>query len=171
MQELISPAHMPQPADLSVPGEFYVVLPGLAGMPYPVENFPWVAVGEMGYRYVVDLTGQSSYDPAPLEQLASVRLQDLFQGGSPHNPQPEAAKIHALVRQIEPLWRAGDGIVIHCAGGRGRTGTVIGCLLRSLGYDADTVIAYLNDLHQARGREGWPESVWQSDLVRSWPVG
>jgi protein-tyrosine phosphatase len=62
--------------------------------------------------------------------------------------------------------QAGDGVVVHCAGGTGRTGTVIGCVLRLLGVAAVQVISYLDHLHQARGRSGWPEAEWQSQVVR-----
>ncbi|TDA68752.1 MAG: hypothetical protein D9V47_07980 [Clostridia bacterium] len=62
------------------------------------------------------------------------------------------------------------GVVIHCWGGRGRTGTVLGCVLRELGYEVDTVIAYLDCVHKVQGKEGWPESTWQEELVRHWKL-
>jgi hypothetical protein len=30
-------------------------------------------------------------------------------------------------------------------------------------------ITYLNHLHQARGRSGWPESEWQAQVVHRFP--
>ena len=50
-------------------------------------------------------------------------------------------------------------------GGTGRTGTVIGCVLRVLGRPAPQVICYLDDLNKARGKLGWPEAKWQAELV------
>jgi protein-tyrosine phosphatase len=75
------------------------------------------------------------------------------------------AAVHAIVQSL----RARRGVVVHCWGGRGRTGTVLGCALRELGHDGEAVVAYLNRVHVARGEEGWPESSWQGDLVRRWP--
>jgi protein-tyrosine phosphatase len=61
----------------------------------------------------------------------------------------------------------GEGVVIHCVGGTGRTGTVLGCVLRSMGYSAEDIIAYLNELNLGRGKRGWPESPWQAEIVRN----
>ena len=52
-------------------------------------------------------------------------------------------------------------------GGRGRTGTVIGVALVQLGHDPEAVIDYLHRLAVGRGRRGWPESLWQADVVRA----
>ena len=52
-------------------------------------------------------------------------------------------------------------------GGRGRTGTVIGVALVTLGHDPDKVVDYLDRVARARGRRGWPESPWQAAVVRS----
>jgi protein-tyrosine phosphatase len=60
----------------------------------------------------------------------------------------------------------GEGIVVHCVGGIGRTGTVIGCVLRDLGFSADEVINYLDDLNKERGFGGWPETEWQEEMIR-----
>jgi protein-tyrosine phosphatase len=79
-----------------------------------------------------------------------------------------------LIRQavdaaIEVIVRK-EGVIIHCMGGRGRTGTVIGCILRRLGCGASRIISYLDALNRERARrpgtsECWPESPWQSELV------
>jgi protein-tyrosine phosphatase len=61
---------------------------------------------------------------------------------------------------------AGKGIVVHCVGGIGRTGTVIGCVLRDLGFSADEVIDYLDRINKSRGFRGWPETEWQAEMVR-----
>ena len=56
----------------------------------------------------------------------------------------------------------GIGVAVHCMGGRGRAGTVIGVALVRLGHDPDTVVDYLDRSPKARGRRGWPESPWQA---------
>ena len=48
-----------------------------------------------------------------------------------------------------------QGVVIHCWAGRGRTGTVLGCVLRSLGFESDVVLDYLSTVQRARGASGW----------------
>ena len=60
-------------------------------------------------------------------------------------------------------------MVVHCWGGRGRTGAVLGCVLRELGYGGQRVVKFLDEIQRVRGREGWPEAIWQSEIVRKWP--
>jgi hypothetical protein len=64
--------------------------------------------------------------------------------------------------------RAGRGVVVHCAGGTGRTGTVIACALASLGVPEADVLEYMATVNAARGKSrGWPESDWQKSQVAS----
>jgi protein-tyrosine phosphatase len=109
-----------------------------------------------------------NYDPAPLNILCAEKLQDLVGGGPPRNPERERETIERIVRLIVEALRAGDGVAVHCVGGRGRTGTVLGCVLRELGHGATEVVDYLDRVHKARGKSGWPESPWQAQLVRAW---
>jgi hypothetical protein len=32
------------------------------------------------------------------------------------------------------------------------------------------VVSFLDRVHKARGKSGWPESKWQADLVEHWEV-
>ena len=66
---------------------------------------------------------------------------------------------------VEHITR-GIGVAVHCMGGRGRTGTVLGVALVRLGHEPDTVVDYLHRVAVGRGRRGWPESAWQADTVR-----
>jgi protein-tyrosine phosphatase len=57
---------------------------------------------------------------------------------------------------------SGEGVLVHCLGGTGRTGTVLACALRHLGLDADRACGAVRSQ-----RPNWPESAWQEELVRS----
>jgi hypothetical protein len=58
------------------------------------------------------------------------------------------------------------GILVHCQGGRGRTGTILGAILRHCGYGAAEVIDFLDGTYVAAGQpKGWPESPWQSQVI------
>jgi protein-tyrosine phosphatase len=57
------------------------------------------------------------------------------------------------------------GILVHCEGGRGRSGTIIGAILRHCGYGAAEVIDFLDAAYVAARRPGWPEKPWQSQVV------
>jgi hypothetical protein len=153
-------------ADRKVPSEFYWVLENpvpLAGMTWPTR-VSWATLYEAGFRHVICLSKMTHYDPKPL-QWHHVPLQDLVGGGVPTMADEEAKVINAASLAVEGL-RNGEGVVVHCDGGRGRTGTVLGIALVLMGHDPDKVVSYLVELHRLRGRPGWPESPWQEHLLR-----
>src|SRR6266849_5336853 len=170
MRPLLEPREMPSIADVRIPREFYWVVDqpaSLAGMPSPRPHMPWPALYQAGFHHVICLTTtQPGYRPDPLHIAFAAELEDLVSGGPPKDPAQQERLVREAVQIALTNLNAGDGVVIHCAGGRGRTGTVIGCTLRALGYSAEEIIQYLDRLHKARGKAGWPESQWQSALVR-----
>ena len=103
-----------------------------------------------------------------MAMLFSEQLEDLVRGGSPSDPNCETATIKRAVATIVRTLNLGEGVVVHCVGGRGRTGTVLGCVLRELGYGEKLVLDYLNSLHKQRGKTGWPEAPWQGEIVQKW---
>jgi hypothetical protein len=169
---LLAVERMPQVPGLPVPGQLYCVLDRpalLGGMGFP-RCVDWSAVWDAGFRHVVCLTGdRPPYDPAPLGLAHAVALEDLHHGRAPADPAREEAGIRAAALAVlDPLHR-GEGVLVHCVAGTGRTGTVIGCVLRHLGIPAPRVVAYLDDLNRRRGGRGWPESPWQRDVVARVP--
>jgi hypothetical protein len=160
---------MPTLADLDVPRDFYWVLTEpapLAGMAYPAWPPRWAEMYAAGFRHVVCLVRDTlPYTPAPLNALHAAGLTDLYGGGQPPDPAAEERLIREAAALAGERLGRGEGVIVHCAGGTGRTGTVIGCVLRDLGFSAKETLAYLGRLHQSRGRDGWPESGWQATVV------
>jgi hypothetical protein len=156
--------------ELAVPADFYWVarepVP-LAGMAYP-GRVDWAGLASEGLGHVVCLThDEPRYDPSPLTYTA-VRLDDLYNGGTPRQPEAERHRALQAASVVVDHLDRGTGVVVHCMGGRGRAGTVIGAALVQLGLDAGEVVDYLHRVHVGRGRkDGWPESPWQADVVRS----
>lgn len=68
-----------------------------------------------------------------------------------------------LVAQIDARLRAGQNVVIHCAGGLGRSGVVAGCLLVRQGATAAEAVAALR---ACRG-DRCPETEAQRQLIRA----
>jgi Tyrosine phosphatase family len=168
--QLIDPASAPKIDGIASPSSFYWVLnetAPLAGMRLPSHGFPWDKIAAVGFRRVVSLH-PGAYDPAPLSFIFRQKLQDLVSGGPPTDPAKEEQLIRTAVNATIQALRSGKGVVVHCVGGRGRTGTVIGCVLRQLGYDPKKTTEYLDGLHKLRGKPGWPESPWQARLVQEW---
>ena len=169
MQPLMLPAAMPAIPGVKIPYAFYWVLrqpAPLAGMPYPSPRTPWHALAAAGFSHIVCLTEDTPrYDPTPLGIVHAVALEDLVFGDPPRDPAQEEARIRAAVATAVGHLQAGEGVIVHCYGGRGRAGTVIGGILRALGYAGQEVCTYLHRLHTARGRTGWPEAAWQAQIV------
>jgi len=154
---------------MAMPAELYFLARtpvALAGMAYPAR-VDWSALWDEGLRHVVCLTHDAAaYDPSPLS-MTTIALQDLYTGVVPDDVEAERVRVrHAAMAVVDGL-RAGNGVVVHCRGGRGRAGTVLGAALVLLGFDADEAVAYLDRVHTIRGKGGWPESAWQAETVRS----
>src|SRR5690348_3226041 len=86
--------------ELAVPADFYWVVREpvpLAGMVYP-GRVDWSLLASEGVGHVVCLTDDvPRYDPSPLT-YTSVRLDDLFNGGSPRNPTVERDRVLVAAR-------------------------------------------------------------------------
>ncbi len=169
MDSLVQPADMPRIPGVVIPRDFYWVLrhpAPLAGMSYPSPRPPWSAIAAAGFRHVVCLTDDEvRYDTAPLTIAHAVELEDLVHGDPPQDPENEEHRIRQAVGVAASKLAVGEGVVVHCVGGTGRTGTVIGCLLRDLGFPGLQVLTYLHNLNRARGMTAWPGSHWQTALV------
>jgi hypothetical protein len=153
---------------LAVPAELYWVtrVPApLAGMSYPRRS-SWDDLRVAGFDHVVCLThAEAPYDPAPL-RVSAVRLQDLYTRTEPDDPEEELSQTLVAAELVVERMQAGEGVVVHCHAGRGRTGTVIGCALVRLGHDPETVVDWLHRVQRTRGKRGWPEQPWQAQVVR-----
>ena len=154
---------------LSIPDDLYWISRepvALAGMSYP-GRADWSALNEHGIGHVLCLTtDEPAYDPAPCT-ITGVRLQDLVSGGPPREQDRERALVERAAADVTAHLERGTGVAVHCMGGRGRTGTVLGVALVKLGHDADATVDYLDRVARSRGRRGWPESPWQAEVVRS----
>jgi hypothetical protein len=153
---------------LCVPDDLYWVSRSpvaLAGMAYP-GRADWAQLAGEGIGHVVCLTHEAApYDASPCT-VASFRLQDLVDGGPPRGPAREHQLVHDAAADVVAHLESGVGVAVHCMGGRGRTGTVLGVALVRLGHEPDAVVDHLHALAIGRGRRGWPESRWQADVVR-----
>lgn len=155
---------------LCVPDDLYWLARApvpLVGMSYP-GRADWSQLHSLGIEHVVCLTHDAPpYDPAPCT-VTAVRLADLFDGRPPADPARERAAVTRAVDAVVERVTSGSGVAVHCHGGRGRAGTVLGGALVRLGHAPGDVVAYLDRVAIARGRRGWPESPWQAEVVRSY---
>ena len=154
---------------MAMPAELYFLARqpvALAGMAYPAR-VDWQALFDEGLRHVVCLThDEAPYDPDPFT-VTAIALQDLYTGVVPDDPDAERERIRRAATVVVEKIHAGDGVAVHCRGGRGRAGTVIGAALVMLGHEPDAVVHHLDRIHTIRGKGGWPESAWQAESVLS----
>lgn len=109
--------------------------------PRPDPPYPdaMATLREGGVTMVVSLLGEGELPPA-LERAygdagLALRRFPIDDFGVPAN----AAAFRSFLEQTLAGLRAGEGIYLHCAMGRGRTGTALACLLALVGADGDPV--------------------------------
>jgi len=144
-----------------VPG--HVLLSGMPGRFEQWDNF-LARARQAGVTHVVCL--------APLHEIATVSPnyhdaleRDTFPYGWEHLPMRdfgvalESQAFRAGVEQLAQRVLAGDTVLLHCAAGIGRTGTVAACLLKRLGLPAAQA------LQKVREAGSNPQSAVQSGLI------
>jgi protein-tyrosine phosphatase len=136
----------------------------LVGMFAPTAGFRFDLLADRQVGAIVSLIGPQTYDAGSLRTYV-FSLHDLYRRREPADPVAERAELAAAAGQVARLVVDGVGVAVHCRAGIGRTGTVIGAVLVSLGYPSADVAAWLDAVQRARGCPGWPESPWQLDSL------
>lgn len=126
-----------------------------------------------GVRTFVDLTtphdNMAPYEPLVAEAADRRRL-DLQRI---HHPIPDMGTLpsaEAYDAVLDSIRAGGErgAVYIHCWGGIGRTGTVVGCLLVDGGLSADDALARLDELRSATKKRNMPapQTVEQIEIIR-----
>lgn len=168
-----------------IPDSYPVVPGGLWAGEYPGARSDDQARRKLG-RFLaagislfLDLTEAGEYGLKPyapfLEELAGPagkaavhRRMPIPDGGTPSGP--EMARI---LDTLDAALEEGHTVYVHCWGGIGRTGTVVGCYLVRHGLSGAQALAEIARLRQGTpdGQRRSPENDAQERMVRSWPVG
>lgn len=170
-----------------IPQHYPVEAGVLFGGEYPGHRIPELArarlarLVESGIRTFIDLT-------APADRLVPYDewLGDLaMQTGTklhrisipiPDMGVPDSAKtMRSIMEAIRDSISRSPAVYIHCWGGIGRTGTVVGCWLRECGLGPDMALARVQHLysgHMAKAKAGKypvaPQTESQRDYIRNW---
>ena len=155
------------------PHDSFWVVPGrlLAG-PYPGDRSPEIAREKVsdfltaGLNVFVDLTEEGElerYDDCigvARHHRLPIRDVDI----------PTVGTMRLILSTITAALEAGDVVYVHCWGGVGRTGTVVGCLLREHGLDADAALQRIRALRAGtdRAHRESPETPEQRRFVARW---
>lgn len=88
---------------------------------------------------------------------------------------PSVAAMSQILDLLDRALGAGHVVYLHCWGGIGRTGTVVGCYLARHGMAGEQALAELQSLRQvlpqAYRRRASPETEEQRRMVLHWPAG
>jgi ADP-ribosyl-[dinitrogen reductase] hydrolase len=135
---------------------------------------------DAGATCFIDLTmpadGMEPYE-AELQKQAKLRGRPLkrISRGIPDMHVPSIDGMTAVLDAIDDAVRDGERVYIHCWGGVGRTGTVIGCHFVRHGMSPDDALKKVGSLFatmspdkRRRHPEGSPQTRAQREFVRSW---
>jgi protein-tyrosine phosphatase len=166
--------------------ESYWVIPGRfrAGR-YPASNseirtrkvLNWLL--DQGINYIIDLTEEGEAGTIPyLDLLHNEAEKNHCEVTYRRMPirdfsVPSVGKIIKILNKIDMAIEKGRHIYLHCQGGKGRTGLIVGCYLArhgSTGNQALTTIKTLRD-EIAGGQGSSPETEGQKRMVMEWKQG
>ena len=130
---------------------------------------------DAGIRTFVDLTQLDGTDdhlrPYQATLDAAAEMRGLYLRRINH-PIPDRGiaddSVYEAILATIDEHRSRGGVYVHCWGGVGRTGTVIGCLLAAGGHDHDSVVSKLTDLRSGtkKAHRRCPENGRQVDVIR-----
>jgi hypothetical protein len=170
---------LPRPHD-----NCYWLLPGrmLAGE-YPGSRDPQQhdrrlrALLDSGVRRVIDLTADGERLPRyadALQSIAAARAVELRRHAFPVGDfgVPDRVTMRGILDAIAAAAAARDVVYLHCHGGIGRTGTVVGCLLVEHGFTATQALALIADKWRVMAKRGLapesPETAAQREFIARW---
>ena len=150
---------MPTPAH-------YAVSSGLLAGAYPGTPEAVEALEREGVTVFVDLSHPSD----PLDDYGHLlRCSRRIAHPIPDMGTPAEGYVMRILDDIDEARANGGTAYVHCWGGVGRTGTVIGCWLVRHGLDDGDPIARIAVLRAAiAGARPSPETPGQVALVRGW---
>ena len=126
------------------------------------------ALESAGVTLFVDLTEEGELLPyATRLKSAEHRRFGIPDSSVPESPEQTAEILDTIDRHINH----GGLVYLHCWGGVGRTGTIVGCWLARHGKSGDAALTRLAKLWRECIKSGWrnsPENSWQRDYVRNW---
>jgi hypothetical protein len=179
-------SHEPPPLPF---GNAYWVVPGqLMAGGYPGSVDPdetrrkLTRLIDAGIRHVLDLmeaeeteSGMGSLRPYadPLHEIAKERGVAVSIGRHPIRDMdiPSPKRLREILDEIDGAIGAHRPVYLHCLGGIGRTGTVVGCYLIRHGLATrETVFDHIAKLRERTSAAGVPspEAEAQRMVVRSW---
>lgn len=132
---------------------------------------------DAGIAFFLDLTEEGELPPyaALLQEEASWRgvTVTCCRMPIPDLGVPTPTYVTLILDAMDSALAAGVRVYVHCWGGIGRTGTVVGCYLVRRGMTGAQALKEIARLRQGTP-DAWrvsPETPEQQERVRNWPIG
>lgn len=142
--------------------------PYLAGMALPDYDEIWESLKDHEIKNIVCLTdNKAPYNVKYGRIFIEKKMKTQIDGIGPENPESEKKILQLLADKCVAEYKRGESLVAHCQGGTGRTGTILAAILVKLGYKLEDIYQAFETLNKLRGKgeHGWPESVWQKEVL------
>ena len=142
-------------------GFSWVERPHLAGLAQPDGPADLAWLRRNGIDVLISLTE----DPPPRRDVNDAGLMTVHIP-IPDMTAPTVRQFALCVETIDRAKRSGMGVALHCAAGKGRTGTMLAGYFVAAGMTADQAIDYVREL-----RPGSIETPEQEDAIRLYAEG
>lgn len=129
---------------------------------------------DAGIRHFIDLTQRDevpTYEQVLQEEAAARGLRvDYRRAPVIDRSIPAKEDLAEVLATIDRALAAREPVYVHCWGGIGRTGTIIGCWLAQNGHTGDAALEQLAALRASCHGGTWrsPETEEQREMVRTW---
>ena len=164
--------------------ESYWVFPGqlLAGE-YPASSYSpeharqrIASFLKEGFDTFIDLTSPGEvtpYEPILRQEAAEFSVQAHYQRFPIGDyGLPTIKQMQTILEHIATARQQGRKIYLHCQGGIGRTGTVVGCILADQGLSGQQALEQLAEWWRSVPKSAFyhnsPETSQQEEFVRNW---
>ena len=169
-------------SDRPIPNSYWVVPGKFAAGEYPVApsySGARVKLNELlaaGISRFIDLTEEgelTSYRELARAEAAKLsRSFDWERHPIVDRSTPHRTRMIEILDAIDSAMERGETVYVHCWGGVGRTGTVVGCWLRRQGYSGDEALAQIATWWQGvakrHRRPRSPENSAQREYILDW---
>ena len=165
-----------------IPNSYWVVPGRFAAGEYPGDIFRANARDKLssllsaGVNRFIDLTVEGELDSyREIAQKEAGRLSQSFdweRHSVVDRSTPHRSRMVEILDAIDSAMERGEAVYVHCWGGIGRTGTVVGCWLRRRGYSGEEALAQIATWWQGvakrHRRPHSPETLEQRQYIMEW---
>ncbi len=168
-------------ANLPIPESYWVEENRFLAGEFPGSYNPETTRSRMdtfldaGIDTFIDLTQAhelASYESILKEQARTYKIDPSYHRFAIRDHDiPSHEIMTAILDTIDETLQKGGGVYVHCWGGVGRTGTVVGCYLVRHGHTPQQAIERVHTLFRTRPQNYFatsPETAEQFEFIRSW---